>query len=411
VGRDKINSMTSENIWIFNHYATKPDEPATRAFDFARELILRNHKVTIFASAFSHYKLTTKYLNPNENQKTEMVDGVKFVWVRSFSHKRNNWKRLMNMLSFSWRAYWIGKNVKEKPSIVLGSSVHPFAVITAYLIAKNKKSRFFFEVRDLWPQTLIDMHFLGKNNPLAVILRMIERFLYQRAEKIITLLPYAGNYITTLGINREKIVWIPNGINMKRYENIKPYDGGNPANFVFMYTGIHAKYANLDSVLFAAKIIQDQNRNNIKFIFVGDGSEKKNLIQIAKDMSLANVEFKDMVPKDQVFKMIEQADALISIIMDLPVLKYGISSNKLNDYLASGRPIVCAIKSGNNPVSDSGAGIVIEPGSSEILAKAFLEMVSFTPEKRIEMGQKGIDYIKKNYDIKVLADKMEELFI
>lgn len=398
-----------KNIWIFNHYATKPDEPATRSYDFAKEFAKKGHKATIFASAFSHYRLETKYLDSGEKCRSEIVENVRFIWIRTFPYKRNNWRRALNMASYSWRVFWIALKIKEKPDIILGSSVHPLAVISAYLVAKFKKSRFFFEVRDLWPQTLVDMGFLGNSNPLVLLMRLIEKFLYKRAERIITLLPYAGNYITSLGISKEKIIWIPNGIDTERYKGIKKYNGGNPKKFTFMYTGIHSKYANLDNILKAAQILKDEGKTNLRFVLVGDGLEKKNLLKMAKSMNLSNVEFRDMVPKNEVFKIMSEADAFISIIRDMPVLKYGISSNKLNDYLISGRPIIFCVKTKNNPVKEAGAGISILPGDPSVLAKACKQMVSFSPEQRIKMGEKGREYIKKNYDLRILADKLEKV--
>ena len=398
-----------KTIWIFNHYATKGDEPATRAFDFSRELVSRGYKVTIFASAFSHYKLKTKYLTDHEAYKEEMVDGVRFFWIRSVAHRKNDIKRLLNMLSYSWRAFWLALRQKEKPDAVIGTSVHPFAVLIAYYIACIKKSRFFFEVTDLWPQTLIDMGLLKEQSFATFVLRFLEKFLYERAEKIITFWPYAVDYIVTLGIPKDKVVWIPNGIDTKRYESIKPYVGGNKNNFVFMYTGIHAQYANLDVVLKAAEIIQKKGEKNIKFIFVGDGLEKQNLIQMAKDLQLQNVQFHDMVPKDKVFQEIEKADALISIIKDMPVLRFGTSSNKLNDYLISGRPIVFAVKSTHNPVRQAKAGLTVKPGSPHLLAETVLKMYNLTPQERIKMGENGITYVKKYYDISILVNKLEKI--
>ena len=191
-------------IWIFNHYATKPDESATRHYDFGKELIKKGHKITIFASAFSHYKSKIKYLEPNEKwREEEIVEGLRFIWIRTFPYNKNNWRRFMNMISYSWRAFWIARKLKEKPDVIIGVCVHPFAAYIGYLLSKKKKSRFFFEVTDLWPQILVDMGIFSNRSPVTLSLRVLEKFLYKRAEKIITLWPYAHRYITNLGIPRK----------------------------------------------------------------------------------------------------------------------------------------------------------------------------------------------------------------
>jgi len=102
------------NIWILNHYAGTPDTmPATRPYDLSRELIKRSHSVTIFASSFCHHEFVEERLQPGERQKTENCDGVRFIWLRTFPYKGNNWRRVINMLSYAWRAFWVGKDLKK----------------------------------------------------------------------------------------------------------------------------------------------------------------------------------------------------------------------------------------------------------------------------------------------------------
>lgn len=404
--------MESRNkvIWIFNHYATKPDEPASRDFDLFRQLAIKGYKPTIFASSFSHYKLKIKYLEKRENWKIEELDGVRFVWIRTFPYQRNNWKRFLNMFSYAWRVYWIARKMNEKPDVIIGTCVHPFAVLSAYIVAKKKKSKFFFMVRDLWPQTLIDIGYIKENNPIVFLLRVLEKFLFKRADKIIIVSKFFADYITGLGFKKENIYWIPNGLDFSSYENIKEYDGGNTQNFNFMYTGIHARYSNLDVVIKAAKILEEKGKTNIKFTLVGDGLEKKNLINLAKDLNVKNVEFVDLVPKSKMPEVLSQADAFISIIREMPVVeKFGVSSNKINDYMAAGRPIIFAVKSRNNPIEEAKAGISILPGDAEKMALACEKMASLSSEERVRMGNNGMQYVRNNFDIKIISQKMEEI--
>jgi glycosyltransferase involved in cell wall biosynthesis len=306
----------------------------------------------------------------------------------------------------------VGTKLKEKPDIIIGSCVHPFAVLSAYILAKCKKSRFFFEVRDLWPQTLVDMGFLSEHSFIVWFLRRLEKFLYHKAEKIISLLPRAELYITKLGIPKEKIVWIPNGVDLSRYERVEKYDGGVSKPFTIMYLGAHGEANALNTVLDAAKILQNKGIDNLKFIFIGDGPEKRKLMGYVKNSGINNVEFYDTIPKDQLYKKIGTADAFIFCFKGLPLFKYGISPNKLFDYLASGRPILfsCSAEA-NNLVEEAKAGISVPPQDPEALANAVIELINLNPEKRIEMGENGLEYVKKYYDIRVLADKLEEILL
>ena len=398
------------NIWILNHYATTPDEPATRSYDIGKQLVKKGHRVTVFASSFSHYKFREKVLQSGENWKAEDYDGVRFIWLKTFPYRGNGYCRVVNMASYAWRAFWVGRGLGESPDIIMGTCVHPLAVLAAYKLSIFKKSRFFFEVTDLWPQTLVDMGALSEKSPITWGLRRLEKFLYQKAEKIITLLPHADDYITSLGIPRGKITWIPNGVDLSRYEDIKPYDGGNSKHFTIMYLGGHSRYHSLDIALEAAKILQNEDKSNIRFAFVGDGAEKTNLIKLSQDLGLHNVEFRDPVPKYEVVNVMGEADALLQCFKALTVLRYGVSPVKISDYLSSGRPILYAMGGSNNPVEEAKAGITVPPEDQKALAQAILKLVAMKPEERVQMGKNGLKYVKKHHDIRVLADRLERLF-
>jgi len=203
------------NIWIFNHYAITPDLPGgTRHYDLAQELVKRGHQATIFASSFHHGRHQEMKLASGERWKVEDVDGVRFVWIKTFAYQRNDWRRVLSMVSYMLRAWWLGRRLPKlspeigKPNVIIGSSVHLLAALAAYWVAKHHRARFIMEVRDLWPQTIIDMGKMSGRNPVIKILQILERFLYRRAKRIIILGPRMGDYICARGIEEKKLVWI-----------------------------------------------------------------------------------------------------------------------------------------------------------------------------------------------------------
>jgi len=398
------------NIWIFNHYAGTPyTTQATRPYDLSKRLVKSGHNVTIFASSFSEYKLVEMRLKPHKKWDVEYCDGVRFVWLKTTPYKENNWRRILNMLSYAWRAFWVGIGIKQKPDVIIGVSVHPFAALSASLLSILKGTRFFHEITDLWPQTLVDMGKLSNNNPITWALRLLERFLYKKSEKIVALLPHADDYIVTTGTRRDKVVWIPNGVDLYRYRDIVPYDGHTSGVFTVMYLGRHGKANAVDTILKAAQTLQNAGHNNIRFVFIGDGPEKANLVNLSHDLNLQNVEFKDAVPKQEIATVMSNADAFILVLKDIPLYKYGISANKLFEYLISGRPIVFGGNSRNNPVKEAGAGITVEPENPNAIAEAITQLVAMTPKARVEMGNNGLKYVKEHYDMDLLASKLQSL--
>jgi glycosyltransferase involved in cell wall biosynthesis len=398
------------NIWIVNHYADTPDRPATRTFDLSRQLVRRGHRVTIFAAGFSHYSFKEERIRAGETQREEDWSGVKFIWLKTFPYHANGWRRLANIASFAWRALQAGRKSSEKPDAIIGVTVHPLAALSAYLLSLAKSARFFFEVTDLWPEALIDIGALSAKGPIAWMLRVLEKFLYQRAEKTIMLWPFAHEYTSGLGIPKEKVVWIPHGVDLSRLEELKAYDGAKEPPFTVMFLGGQSKYHGVDVILEAAQILELSGEQRVRFVIVGGGAENPRLVRRAKEMDLQSVEFRPQVPKPEIGKVMSDGDAFLFHIRELASLrKYGISANKLYDYMSSGRPIIYAVNSRNNSVDEARAGVSIPAEDPKALAQAVLHLVSLTPQERIEMGQNGRAYLLKYHDIRLLAERLEQV--
>jgi glycosyltransferase involved in cell wall biosynthesis len=315
------------------------------------------------------------------------------------------------MVVFMLRAWRLGRKLPRlvpaigRPDVVIGSSVHLLAVLAAYGVAKHHKSKFLMEVRDLWPQTIIDMGQLSERHLLTKLLRALERFLYQRAERIITLLPKAGEYITALGIEDERIVWIPNGVDLSRFRVGSA--GKLQEVFQVMYLGAHGPANALDVLLQAAKIVQDRGFEAIRFVLVGDGPEKPRLIELAGKLQLRNVEFREPVKKTEVPKVLQEATVTACILQDIPLYRYGISLNKLFDYLALGKPIILGGNPANNPVEEACCGLTVPPRDPKALAEAIIKLYRMPPEEREALGRQGREYVERHHAIPVLADRLE----
>lgn len=399
------------DIWWVSQYASTPDQQFTTQYDLARKLADKGHRVTFFAAGFSHYKFKEIRLKDGENWREELHNGVRFVWIRTPAYRANNWKRVYNMCTFSWRAYWIARRRQEVPDLIIGTTFHPLASLCAYCIAVSKRKPFLFEVKDLWPLTMIEFGKLSSKSPLAVVLRLLERFLAHRSCKIMTTLPGVADYYAKLGVPKEKTVWIPNGLELSRYASLKPYDGHLPSPFVLLYAGGHVSANALATIIRAAQIEQE-TVDDVQFVFVGDGQEKTQLVKSAKQLNLRNIQFRDAVPKSELHKTMEEADAFILSMRNLPRLyQFGMSFNKLCDYVASGRPVLFAGNSSYNVVKEFNCGIVVPPEDPEAFVEAINEFRNLTDEQRAEMGRNGVRCAKERFDISMLADRLEKVLL
>lgn len=395
------------NIWVLNHYADTPDRQATRTFDLARELVRRGHRATVFASSFNHYLHREERLTGREAWKAETVNSVRFIWVRTPPYTKNDWRRVLNMVVFAIRTFLVAARMEDRPDVIIGVTVHPLTPLAAYALARLKRSRFLCEVTDLWPETLIQFGDLSRHNLAARGLLILERFVFRRAERIIALWPRVDRYVAQLGIAPGKVVWIPHGVPLARYSQVAPYDGQGRAPFMVMFAGGLVRANALDVVLEAAGILQERGVQSIRFVLVGDGEDRPRLECKAGSAGLRNVEFRRAVPKQDLWETLSEADAFVLSLSDLSLYHYGVSLNKLCDYMVVGRPILFAGRPAHNPVDEARAGITVPPADAPALAAAVMRLAEMPSEARLEMGRKAVAYVRRHHDIAVLALQLE----
>jgi glycosyltransferase involved in cell wall biosynthesis len=347
--------------------------------------------------------------------RVDCVDGIRFVWVRTTPYSGNDARRALNMCSYAIGVIRAQRRMPRQ-DVVVGSSVHPAAVAAAWLIASVRRVPFVFEVRDLWPQALVDIGALKENSIATRLFRGAERFLYRQAEVIITLPPLAAGYITLLGIPKEKIVYIPNGIADydERAADIddnavklmtKIVDWRRTGHLVAGFVGSHVQVNGVDTIVQAARVLRDREVHDIKFVFVGDGPEKETSKQLARSHDLRNVLFWQSLPKRSIPAVLAALDITLFCLHDISVYKYGLSCNKLFDYLASGRPIVSACAVEDTPVSASGGGICVPSESPEEIADALIKLASMSAAERHAMGESGRHWVYQYHGMTALAER------
>lgn len=391
------------NIWIFNHHAQGPEIPGgTRHYDLAKQLVFYGHSVTIFAAGF-HYTLLKETVEYDQDgKKIEDKDGVKFVWVKTYPYERNSIKRMINIVSYAWKLNFLIPNLGiDKPDIIIGSTVHPFASLVASKFAKKYKVPFVFEIRDLWPQTFIDMNLWAKDSIKSKVFKYIEKITVNRSDRVIVLSPLTIKYLAKeYNYDKDNILLLPNGINDNFIIPIsQEYD--NKINIT--YLGGIDKVHGLEFLIDLAFSLKNEN---IDFNIYGDGKERKNLESMVNEKKLINIYFKGSVPKIEVPETLSKANLLF---VSTSNVLYG-SENKLYEYMATGKPIVVAtVGEHNNPIKDIDCGLALD---RENIDKASYDLINFIKNDKTNfenIGKNGQDYVKENRRMSILGKKLETL--
>lgn len=377
---------TQRTVWIVNQYAVAPDSAgSTRHHEFASIVEYLGWHTIIFASPFSlKERQYFRPVSPRNFVRKRTEDGVAFVWLYSIPYQHNNWRRYLNMLSFAIASVMVGI-IHPRPDVIVGSSPQLFTGLAAWLLARWHRVPFVFEVRDLWPDSLIDM---GLANPLVIgPLARIERHLYKHADHIIPLSEGISQAIHSKGIQSGKITLIPNAASSVtsssadvRTDSRTRYGWGD--RIVFVYIGAHGPANSLDTVVETARLLSANQQ--VLFVLVGDGPDKSRLVQ--QSLGLSNVEFFDAVQKKDVHELLAASDVGLITLRKSKVFE-GVRPNKFFDYIAAGLPIITNVPGETKMlVEEANAGIFVIPEDPMKLSEAVHTLAS-DAELRARLGK------------------------
>ena len=383
----KKNNCMSKSFLIINHYAGVPKYgPAYRHYDISRELIKQGHKVCIAAANNTHLRSSPKC-------NTEYIDGIKFIWVKCPKYSNYGLKRFINMFIFSLNLFFYQKYLPFKPDFVIVSSPSPFPIINGIYLKFRFNSMFLYEIRDVWPKTIIESTRFSKNNILMIFLNVLDYLGLKSADFILSPLNNIDMYLKEKKILNKKSVFVPNGIS--NIERIKiSLQIKKNKKFVVGYGGTLHKNNSIMNLIDSAIILKDNN--DIIFKIIGFGSLENEIKEIIKYQKLNNIEFHGRKSKDELFDILSLCDALYKGNPTKDLYKYGISSIKLVEYMILKKPILDA-SNGDSLVVNARSGISIQNENSEELAKTILKMSKMDKSLLEEMGQNGYDYVCQNY--------------
>jgi glycosyltransferase involved in cell wall biosynthesis len=398
--------------FLCQYFPPEMGAPAARTYEHARHWVRLGHEVTVVTGFPNH---PTGIIRPEYRGywvKRENVDGIDLLrtWIYVAPNKGFT-RRVLNFLSFFFSSFLMGTFKTRRSDVVIGTSPQFFCAVSAYLLSVLKGAPFVFEVRDIWPQSAIELGAL-RNTALIGVLEAIEMFLYRRAVLIVAVAESTRQYLVEKGIEDSKIVIIPNGIDPE-YLNSEsdPQDVrrrfGLENKFVVSYIGTHGLSHALDAVLEAAAQVSDEP--DIHFLFVGEGAEKQRLETVARDRTLHNVTFLSEQPRDQLLSFYRASNVGLVPLRQLPIFTKVLPS-KLFELMGSGCAIICSVEGeAASLVARSGGGLCIPPEDASALVDAIRRMRD-EPALAERMAESGREFVMTNYLRTALAERyIEEL--
>ena len=400
----------SISIWFINDYAgSRYHGMEFRNYYFAKELVKRGHKVTIITASFMHL---FKELPKIDGEYTfEEIDGIEYLWVKVPKYKSStDPKRILKWFLFTKKLYSLPLEKMEKPDVVVASPMAPFLVFPAFKLAKKFGAKFFYEVKDIWPLSLQELGGFSAYNPLIAAMHFAEKFAIKRADKIIASMQNYGEHLQKDLKIEKSFEWICNGIDLEELQNSEPLpkEVGQQlpkGKFMIGYTGTIGIANDIETLCKTAKILE--NRKEIFFVIVGDGKEKQKLVKTYGNLD--NILFIDPIKKFQVQSMLAHFDICYIGWRKERLYNYGISPNKIFDYMYGGKPILHAYSGKGDLIAYANAGFTVEAQNSQAVADGVVKFMKLSKEQRDIIGQSGRASVLKEFSYEKLAEKFERL--
>ena len=397
---------------LINHYAGAPELGLEfRPYYLAKEWVKAGHRVLIVGGSFSHLRK----VQPEEGES--FINGVRYRWVKLNAYRGNGMGRIRSMFSFVGKLYWnYKKYIKDfEPDVVIASSTYPLDIYPARRIAKHYGAKLVYEVHDLWPLSPMEIGGYSKWHPFIMIMQRAENFAYRHVHRVVSLLPYALEHMKEHGLKEEKFVYVPNGFDEEEWKSGQGHSFSRYHEYlqqlkqegkkILGYVGGHAKSNALDFLLDAMKLVI---KEEVVCVLVGNGQEKVRLVNRVTKENIHNVVFLDAVLKKEIPVLLAEMDALYIGWENNPLYRFGISPNKLIDYMLSGKPILHSVNASNDWVADAGCGISAKAEDSIAIAKGIKCLFSLNNETLENMGAKGKEFVMEHFSYTRLAKKFIE---
>jgi len=394
-------------LFLTDNFPPEVNAPANRTYEHCKEWVKAGVSVTVITCApnFPKGKVFEGY--KNKLYQSEVIDGIKVIRVWSYISANEGFvKRILDYISFAAMAFFVG--LFQKTDLIVATSPQFFTAVAGRWLSFFKRKKWVFEVRDLWPESIIAVGAMKRNKAIQLF-EWLEGRLYKAADHIIVVTDTFKEKIIERGIPKDKISIFKNGANLELFRPKKKNEALEKAlmlenKVVIAYIGTHGMAHGLDFILNSIKSLENSTPE-LMFLFLGDGAEKKNLLQLSKDLKLANAIFVDSVSKKEVVEYLSLMDVALVNLKKSDTFKTVIPS-KIFEAAAMRKPILLGLEGETKRLIEYyDAGICYEPENEE----SFLNAIAHIIKPNIYSEKlEGTKALVMDFDRKNIADQMLE---
>jgi glycosyltransferase involved in cell wall biosynthesis len=394
------------NILCISKYASPPKYGvAARLFYLAKEMVREGHYVTLMTSDSNHL---AKYPDLVESFNREHINGVDTIWFKNSKYSKTaSVSRILSWLSFEYSLFSFPKSQIFKPDVIIVSSLSLFSVVYGYYLKRYFKVPLVFEVRDIWPLTLVAEGGVSRWNPLSILMGAIEKFAYKKADLIVGTMPKLDLHVKKILGYYKECFCSPLGFDSdvmeershKENTELKSYFPINKT--VVGYAGSMGISNNLDT--FIGTIFELRNNASLHFVLVGAGDLREKYE--AELDGVNNVTFVPRISPSEVPAFLNQCDILYLSTHNSEVWDYGQSMNKVVEYMYAGKPIIASYSGFPSMINESDCGVFVKPNDKCSLVLEFDKIAKMDSADLKSVGDRGAVWIKENRCYKVLSSQ------
>lgn len=399
-------------LYVSQYFPPEPGAPAARVSELSRAWVRAGHRVTVLTGMPNHPTGVVPPAYRGRSFVREEVDGVEVLrtWIYA-APNAGRVRRSLAYASFAGSAALFGQLRARTPDVLVATSPQFLCAVAGRAIALTRHVPFVFEVRDLWPESIVAVGALSAGHPIVRGLEVLEEHLYRVADRIVVVTDSFRERLVARGVSASKLAVVKNGVDLARFEPapretaLRAELGWNDCTIV-AYVGTHGMAHGLGAVLDAAKRLAA--RTDVKLLFVGEGAERSKLEARAREERIDNVRFLGPLPRERMPEVYATADVCLVPLRKTELFTTVLPS-KIFEILAMERPIVLSVAGeARELVERSGGGVFVPPEDVEAMASAIAELAD-DRDRRARMGREGRAYVVREFDRDALATRYLDL--